>query len=862
MNKSLHLYTTLISLLLFININILCCQPKSISSYIHEIEANSELTFNYDENETNNIYSNFDLKDNYTKEQIIAFFNSTPIELQILESGILLLPVQKHDYRLCGSIISSIDQAPLEFANVYIKNSNGISTDQAGKFELNIKAYKNEICQISYLGYQQMSFKISELMDCPQISLIPIDFLLGHEIIVRSYIKNGIQEGRSYGGLNLDFTIPNKELNIHNQDLFLTLQQLPGITSPDDSAVNLNIRGGSVDHNLISWEGITLYDNGYLFGMISSVNPFSIDKISIYKSNHSPVFDNKIGGVISMSLTDKIPKSINSSIGFNLTEAHCNFHIPIIKNKLSVLIGGRKSLHSVYEYNPTYQSYTQKVFQTSGKEQESEEEEEEESEEAHPEIDYIDLNAKLIFQASKNIKFQSSLIKSSSNNSNISSFASIDLASNDHFYASSFGSSNRLAFKINDLDSLNISYFYSDFVQETDFSFTNNSTTTSINSKETSNKISDQKIQVDYNFGPKLNKSILGYVFDKKSTEVEIEEISILQNDIESYNFGEGTFHHAFAQHSILRNKFLLEIGGRATYALQHSRIFFSPSLSMRYKLMPSISLKTNAGIYYQFISQIHEPIDNDRTLENPIWQINSLADSPVLNSKKLSAGWVYQKSAWLIDVDAYYHQIRGLAAENPNVRNSILIDSNNELVSTGIDFLVNRKTKKSNYSIFYSLSSNSLILPIKSEMELEKFSANNDQLHNLKLISAFKLKKFDISLSHHYKSGLPFSDTRKVVDDDEDDNDTSFEIFYEQFNNTKLKDYNRTDFTVLFNNDWKKINYELGFSIFNIFNVKNIGSRKSILAETDASNMSPEILELSKNLLPRTINFQARLYW
>ena len=68
-----------------------------------------------------------------------------------------------------------------------------------------------------------------------------------------------------------------------------------------------------------------------------------------------------------MYLPEEVPDKINAGIGSNLTEAFANIHFPVIKNKMSVLLSGRRSWQELWENNPAYSSYTQKVFQSERK---------------------------------------------------------------------------------------------------------------------------------------------------------------------------------------------------------------------------------------------------------------------------------------------------------------------------------------------------------------------------------------------------------------------------------------------------------------------------------------------------------------
>ncbi len=841
-------------------------QEQSLSQYIEQIESNSDFVFNYDVVQTDGLSSEFQLNGDYSLEKLTAFFASTALDIQINGRNIIVLPLRKRKFKLCGKIESAVDQQPLSYASVFV-NSQGASTDDHGNFSFELEAYKNELCNISYLGFEKKSVALLDLAECPTIKLSSSDFLLSNSIVVRSYLKRGIEEGRSYGGLNLDFSRTSKDLNLFRQDFFRTLQNLPGIDSPDDSAVNLSIRGGTPDHNLVSWEGVTLYDRGYLFGMISSINPFNIEKVAIYKSNHSALVDNKIGGVVQMYLPDKVPEQISGSVGLNLTEGFADVHVPIINDKLSLLISGRKSLFGVWPSSPTYSSYTQKVF---GSETELQNEEEEESiEEGDLQVDFQDLNAKLILQATPALKFQSSWFLSSSENRNVSSYNALELSTRDAITSNTSAFSNRLAWGVNKQDTLELSHTYSTFEEQSELSYSQTNDDTDLLRREESNSIKDQQFRLGYSLGKSDRRTSLGYILDEKSVEVETEDYSNSQTESERSSSNNGVFHHFYAQQVLGKKKLFLELGSRASYSAQLAKVYFSPSASLRYKLSRQLRLKASAGIYHQFIRQVYEPIDNNLSLENAIWQLDTKEGSPVLNARKASAGFVLRQAGWLVDVEAFYHQTRGLSAQNPNIRNFVEADINNQINSSGLDLLINKRFGNFSSSLFYSLADYSLQLSVveveedeeeEEEEETRQFPANNNQLHNLKLMTSYKLRKWELRLAYYYKSGLPLSDQNALMEDDEDEDE--YELEYVAFNNSQLADYHRVDLSLLYSQPLKWGNYELGFSLMNLLNRKNEGSRKYLVAETNGNTESPEVLEITKTLLPFTANVHARLYW
>ena len=78
-------------------------------------------------------------------------------------------------------------------------------------------------------------------------------------------------------------------------DVLKVILTLPGVTSAGEASNGFNVRGGSVDQNLILLDDATIYNPSHLFGFFSAFNPDIIKGIELYKS----AIPEKYGGRLS-----------------------------------------------------------------------------------------------------------------------------------------------------------------------------------------------------------------------------------------------------------------------------------------------------------------------------------------------------------------------------------------------------------------------------------------------------------------------------------------------------------------------------------------------------------------------------------
>lgn len=104
-------------------------------------------------------------------------------------------------------------------------------------------------------------------------------------------------------------------------NIFRTLQALPGVTATEEFGSRLAVRGGSPDQNLTVMDGVEVHDPYRLFGLTSAFNPETIQSFELATGGFSAKYgdrlssllaienrdgtrDRRLGGSASLSITD------------------------------------------------------------------------------------------------------------------------------------------------------------------------------------------------------------------------------------------------------------------------------------------------------------------------------------------------------------------------------------------------------------------------------------------------------------------------------------------------------------------------------------------------------------------------------
>ena len=124
-------------------------------------------------------------------------------------------------------------------------------------------------------------------------------------------------------------------------DVIKAVLTLPGIQSTGEASGGFNVRGGSVDQNLILFNGNTIYNPSHCFGIFSAFNPDIVDNIELYKSSIPASYGGRVSSVLEVGTKDGDMQKWKGSAGLGVLTSRLHLEGPLVKGKTSVIAGGR-----------------------------------------------------------------------------------------------------------------------------------------------------------------------------------------------------------------------------------------------------------------------------------------------------------------------------------------------------------------------------------------------------------------------------------------------------------------------------------------------------------------------------------------
>ncbi|MFN6083754.1 MAG: TonB-dependent receptor plug domain-containing protein, partial [Fluviicola sp.] len=126
-------------------------------------------------------------------------------------------------------------------------------------------------------------------------------------------------------------------------DVLKVAQLLPGINRGAEGGTNFFVRGGDGDQNLIIVDEATVYNPGHLFGFFSVFNPDVIKEMNIYKGGFPANYSGRLSSITDIRVIDGDKNKFHATGGIGMLSSRLTLEGPIIKDKMSFMISGRRS---------------------------------------------------------------------------------------------------------------------------------------------------------------------------------------------------------------------------------------------------------------------------------------------------------------------------------------------------------------------------------------------------------------------------------------------------------------------------------------------------------------------------------------
>jgi hypothetical protein len=280
------------------------------------------------------------------KKQILQFFR-----LMLWAFILLWIPQISHSqskFTINGTLKDAKNGEALIGASVYVKElATGASSNVYGFYSLSLPQGTYTLV-FSYIGY----YSITQTLDLKQDLQLNIELKeesLGLEEIVVTGEEESNQAQNPQMSVNkLDIkTIQKIPAFLGEVDVIRSIQLLPGVTTVGDGATGFNVRGGGVDQNLVLLDEAPVYNSSHLFGFFSVFNPDAVKDVKLLKGGIPAQFGGRLSSLLDVRMKEGNSKKFAASGGIGAIFSRLTLEAPIIKDKASFIVAGRRSYADV-----------------------------------------------------------------------------------------------------------------------------------------------------------------------------------------------------------------------------------------------------------------------------------------------------------------------------------------------------------------------------------------------------------------------------------------------------------------------------------------------------------------------------------
>jgi hypothetical protein len=620
------------------------------------------------------------------------------------------------------------------------------------------------------------------------------------------------------------------------RDIIKVFQMTPGVKSAGEGNAGFFVRGGSADQNLILLDEAPVYNASHLLGFFSVFNSDALKDVSLYKGGMPAEYGGRSSSVMDIKMKDGNAKKFGAEGGIGLIASRLTIEAPIVKDRGSFMISGRR----------TYADVFLKLSSDTVTKQSS--------------LYFYDLNLKANYRINdKNRIYLSGY------------FGRDNFGLGDVFGFDWGNKTGTLRFNhvFNDRLFSNTSLIYSDYSYRFSFSPSGSAITFS-------SSIQDINIKQDFSFFPNPNHKIkfglnaIHHTFVPGEITSDIESFSdlklynkyalesalYLQDDMSineriglqyglRYSFfdymGEGTAYTFDENGNTLTSQEYDKWETIKTYG------GLEPRLALRYELEKNSSVKASYNRSYQYLHLLSNSTSSQPT---DIWVPSSNNIKPQ-TSDQVSVGYFrnFKENTYELSVETYYKMMRN-AIDYRNGADLFFNDqAEGELVygsgrAYGVELLVRRQTGKLTGWVSYTWSRS--LRKFDYINEGAEFPSKQDRIHDIAIVASYALsERVKLSGNWIYYTGaaVTFPSGKYEIEG------ISVPLYSER-NGYRMPNYHRLDIGVTIDAKKKKrFESSWNFSVYNAYARKNA---YAISFQQNADN--PEKTEAVRTTLFRIV--------
>ena len=808
---------------------------KPLNLAIDSLVSTYDLNIVYQDKIINNITINSICKNCNSDEAIKSLLKNTSLDWKKNKYQYIIIN-NKINKTISGYIIDAKSGEYIPHANIYVKDSYlGTMSDEYGFFNISGNIDKADTLIISYIGYHPLKIVNNVNDDANYYEIMPK--ILGVETInIFGEKIEFLQRSSSHGELAFSPRHITNLPNIGESDVFRSLQLLPGIQMGNSGFAGLFIRGGTPDQNRIILDGMTVYQVDHFFGFFSSINSNIVKDVQIYKSSFPAKFGGGISSIIDITGKSGSTKKQKLDLFTNMLSAGFTYQKPLSKRG-SLILSARRSFTDQYQ-TKLYDKIHDFLISGSGLNIGSELPSDSLSYSSQylPNFYFYDINGKFTYLPTEKDIISISFYEGRDYLGEEKTFdfpsdtIGVDqVKTNERTRWGNNGLSGRWLHRWS--EKLTTQLFLSDTKYLSNHLLNSywslDTSITPVYLSKDKNQIIDQtsRINVTYNTG-KNHLIELGLAKTIYTTDYSLDlgdSIIFINEKIK------GSLIEGYVQDRwIVSPNMELLLGLRSEKFSKGNTIFIDPRLSVSYHISDRLSLKVSGSRAHQFLNRFsNDVITNGSKF---VWLIPNKHMEPMGSIQK-NFGIEYDSPDIFFGFDLYNKNVSNISDFSQFVFPiDVYSESSNNLTfqgegkSTGFELFFHKKKGKLKGWASYNYGTIQCKFPELNGGEV--FLADHDRTHEIKSALISSIGKWTLTITGLISSGRVFTPNNNLMIRENENANYTLQAEPGTKNSNRLPIVQRVDLSLNRSMYFMEKNVDIGISIFNVFNRKNISHR------------------------------------
>ncbi len=239
--------------------------------------------------------------------------------------------------QLSGLVLDEKTGEPVPGATILVGDGlgGGTSSDETGNFELRLSP-GSHVLEIAFVGYDPQVVDLAIFADGKlDIHLYKPAQMLD-EVIVQDETQRDMATSR-LGQIQISVrNLKRAPSFLGEADIIKQVQTLPGVTTVGEAAMGFNVRGGSVDQNLVLYDGLPVFNSAHVFGFLSAFHADAVRDVSFYRGGIPAEFGGRVSSVLDIRSKDGDFERWKGAAGIGLLTSNFHIHGPVQKDKASL----------------------------------------------------------------------------------------------------------------------------------------------------------------------------------------------------------------------------------------------------------------------------------------------------------------------------------------------------------------------------------------------------------------------------------------------------------------------------------------------------------------------------------------------